>query len=75
MGRALPVRSFSHRVHRLGVESLDPPPAEAQSAIVDQPAARGRSCAATEKRTFFWFGRNRRLAKDFENLAVTRPPS
>jgi hypothetical protein len=24
-----------------------------------------------EKRTFSWFGRNRRLAKDFENLAET----
>jgi transposase len=23
------------------------------------------------ERTFSWFGRNRRLAKDFENLAVT----
>jgi transposase len=23
------------------------------------------------ERTFFWFGRNRRLAKDFENLAIT----
>jgi transposase len=25
------------------------------------------------ERTFSWFGRNRRLAKDFENLAVTDP--
>jgi transposase len=23
------------------------------------------------ERTFFWFGRNRRLARDFENLAET----
>ena len=27
------------------------------------------------ERTFSWFGRNRRLAKDFENLAETRNPS
>jgi transposase len=27
------------------------------------------------ERTFSWFGRNRRLAKDFENLAETQPPS
>ena len=26
------------------------------------------------ERTFSWFGRNRRLAKDFENLAETLPP-
>jgi hypothetical protein len=26
-------------------------------------------------RTFSWFGRNRRLAKDFENLAEPWPPS
>jgi transposase len=25
------------------------------------------------ERTFSWFGRNRRLAKDFENLAETLP--
>jgi len=27
------------------------------------------------ERTFSWFGRNRRLAKDFENLAETLAPS
>ena len=27
------------------------------------------------ERTFSWFGRNRRLAKDFENLAEPWPPS
>jgi len=26
------------------------------------------------ERTFSWFGRNRRLAKDFENLAATLGP-
>ena len=27
------------------------------------------------ERTFSWFGRNRRLAKDYENLATPSPPS
>ena len=27
------------------------------------------------ERTFSWFGRNRRLAKDFENLTEPSPPS
>jgi transposase len=27
------------------------------------------------ERTFSWFGRNRRLARDFENLAEPSPPS
>ena len=27
------------------------------------------------ERTFSWFGRNRRLAKDYENLAEPSPPS
>jgi len=31
--------------------------------------------AAGVERTFSWFGRNRRLAKNFENLAETLPPS
>jgi transposase len=33
--------------------------------------ARRGSRSAHVERTFSWFGRNRRLAKDFENLAET----
>ena len=35
------------------------------------PAEIRRVQAATVPSTFSWFGRNRRLAKDFENLAET----
>jgi transposase len=35
--------------------------------VRDKVVEIGRAC----ERTFSWFGRNRRLAKDFENLAET----
>ena len=35
---------------------------------------KGFVAAGVVERTFSWFGRNRRLAKDFENLAATLGP-
>jgi len=35
------------------------------------PTRAARRAAGVVERTFSWFGRNRRLAKDFENLAET----
>ena len=44
---------------------------EMSAAATTQGASRSNHGDGVVERTFSWLGRNRRLAKDYENLAIT----